>query len=467
MLTFAGNKLLRQKEKFKPNSDLILGYAYRDDRSDKLQEKGFQEGQSLLLKWLPKLRQTVCDATGQNLYEEYRKSLFQTLTSESLFLFIKKVGETLFPLASNITEVAILTAAFVLKRGLASIVKVDGISIIETEAYIDFDLKIFDDTIFAFSSTGEISEPLKYDLNRVESCLSLITKGNEEPKFWREFGDYLWSILFNGEIRNLFERCYGIAKASNRRIRLRLAVENPKLIPIPWELARYPATGDFLAISNDICITRYLHKPTPSTPPKNIYLKNLALFISSPTDQSPLNSEKEASQLQSVCEQFGVKINKIEPPTSEGFRQELENAQIEAFHYIGHGMFENDTGYLLLENSHMKAEPYSADRLATILGEQKKLHLVFLSSCEGATSNDYRSFIGIAPRLVQKGIPTVVAMQYPVFDDAAILFAQEFYKFLSKGFPAAHAAQKGRQAIFNDIGDTSIDFITPVIFISH
>jgi hypothetical protein len=34
--------------------------------------------------------------------------------------------------------------------------------------------------------------------------------------------------------------------------------------------------------------------------------------------------------------------------------------------------------------------------------------------CESAKSDSPRSFLGIAPRIVQRGTPAVVAMRYPV-----------------------------------------------------
>ena len=34
---------------------------------------------------------------------------------------------------------------------------------------------------------------------------------------------------------------------------------------------------------------------------------------------------------------------------------------------------------------------------------------------------------GVAQRLIEKGVPAVVAMQYPVLIDSATLFAEKFY----------------------------------------
>jgi hypothetical protein len=465
MLGIAGQKLLREKKRFQPDSFRYRDYVYRSDSSSEGVEPGHQEGLGLLLKWLPGLRKAVCDTTGQYLREEFKKA-FGELTRQSLSLFLEAVGSTIFPLVGHAFDAAIFTAASLLKRGLSCILKTDGISIIEAEAYVDFDVKILDSTVLAFSPQGEVSEELVFDEKRLASDMTVVATYDANSSFWRQCGDYLWSILFPGEIRSLFERFVGSARENNRMVRLRLTVDNPKLVQIPWELARYPGTGDFLAVSDDILVTRYLHHFKKANI-KNVRLKNLALLMPEPANVTPLSTAKEAARLQAICDGVGVRLNRVEPPTPAGLRQSLQDFPVEVFHFIGHGIFRDGTGYIALEDGAGNAELYSSDRLAIVLEDQKGLQIVYLSSCEGAVSNDFRSFTGMAPRLVQKGVPVVIAMQFPVKDSSALLFAQEFYRFLSKGFPVAYAVQKGRKTLFNDVGDTSIDFVTPLIFMGY
>ena len=52
--------------------------------------------------------------------------------------------------------------------------------------------------------------------------------------------------------------------------------------------------------------------------------------------------------------------------------------------------------------------------------------LVCLATCESARSDDPQGFLGIAPQLVQRGLPTVVAMQ-----DGGL---REDHSGLSRGF---------------------------------
>lgn len=471
MLTLAGHGLLQQKQELEPSSALIDGYTYRSGDEDQLiahEKLGQAAGQNLLLKWLPKLRGIAVNKTDESLNEAFSLAAFKRLSENAVSLFLQKAGDTLLPLVGYSDEVAVLTSASLLKKGLSSILKVDGISIIEAEGYVEFDLKVLRGSILAFSPDGEISAPLEFDEKRLHKFLEYTRSSLRNPLGWKAQGDFLWRILFPNEIQYHFERCLGNAKANNRGIRVRLTIDDPSLSLVPWELARYRATGDFLAISNEIIITRYLHNRHRSAKPREQRLKKIAVLASNPKmPSSSLNLEKEARQLQGICHELGINAHLIQPPTNDNLRQELEKINIDALHFMGHGVIKNRTGYIILENKHQKPERYSADRLAMLLEEQKKLKFVLLNSCEGAKSDNHHSFVGLAPRLMQKGIPTVIAMQYPIADKSAILFSRQFYRFLAKGFPITYAVQKGRQLLFNDVGDADLDFITPVIFTTY
>src|SRR6185295_7722439 len=55
------------------------------------------------------------------------------------------------------------------------------------------------------------------------------------------------------------------------------------------------------------------------------------------------------------------------------------------------------------------------------------LRLAVINACEGARASIADPFGGVAQSLVKASIPAVVAMQFPITDDAAIDFAAEFY----------------------------------------
>jgi hypothetical protein len=70
----------------------------------------------------------------------------------------------------------------------------------------------------------------------------------------------------------------------------------------------------------------------------------------------------------------------------------------------------------------------------------------------------------MAPQLVRRGIPAVIAMRYSISDRTAILFSEEFYRPLAKGYPVDTAVSEARRAILQDIGRDKRDFGIPVLF---
>ncbi|HJQ94908.1 MAG TPA: CHAT domain-containing protein, partial [Acidimicrobiia bacterium] len=85
-----------------------------------------------------------------------------------------------------------------------------------------------------------------------------------------------------------------------------------------------------------------------------------------------------------------------------------------------------------------------------------------LNSCEGARTSPTDPFAGTAQSLVQQGIPAVIAMQFEITDEAAILLSHEFYAALSDGYPVDTALGEARKAIF--ASGNEVEWATPVLY---
>lgn len=155
----------------------------------------------------------------------------------------------------------------------------------------------------------------------------------------------------------------------------------------------------------------------------------------------------------------------------------LSEDKYHIFHYIGHGCFENDEGYLKIKrcDSDGKEEPAGkrekpgwlrAGSFATLFSNHRSMKLIVLNSCQGATVSSITRLSGVAPKLVDTGIPAVVAMQYPIFGDSARTFARKFYGSLCKGRHRGllDVAVIGARNLMlaNRLDDP--DFATPVLF---
>ena len=160
-----------------------------------------------------------------------------------------------------------------------------------------------------------------------------------------------------------------------------------------------------------------------------------------------------------------MRLKRLSEPTLSVLQRELRRGQYHIFHFIGHGGFDPRTqgGVLVLSDETGRGRLVAADHLGTILHDHRSLRLVVLNACEGARSTRADPFAGVAQTFVQQGIPAVIAMQFEITDQAALIFAGAFYGAIADGYPVDAALAEARKAIF--IADNDIEWGTPVLFL--
>ncbi|MBK8508377.1 MAG: CHAT domain-containing protein [Candidatus Competibacteraceae bacterium] len=169
-------------------------------------------------------------------------------------------------------------------------------------------------------------------------------------------------------------------------------------------------------------------------------------------DSAELDAAREKSNLIRTLEglEQQVQIAILEGTvTLNRLSDALLEQPFHGFHFIGHGGFEHDRAFLQLNSEQGDAEWIADDRLVSLFANHPTLKLVFLNSCQGAQTSLTAPLAGLAHRLIKQGVPAVVAMQYAVYDDAAVLFSREFYQALFKGqargrveFAVSHARNR-------------------------
>ena len=90
-------------------------------------------------------------------------------------------------------------------------------------------------------------------------------------------------------------------------------------------------------------------------------------------------------------------------------------------------------GYVALNLRDGRPDWIHSGTLAQLALSHKPIKLVVLNACGTTRGDDGRAFQGLAPQMVRSGVPAVVTMQFPITDEAAATFAQEFYKRLCAG----------------------------------
>ena len=284
----------------------------------------------------------------------------------------------------------------------------------------------------------------------------------------KTFGTRLFRTVFNDEVYACYLRSIDNTLNQNKGLRIRLRINVPELHDLPWEYLYNPQFDQFLALSKDPPIIRYIELPyTTRALPVKTPMKILVM-ISSPEGYPALDVIKEWNKLnralKPLLDQGLVILEKLENPTLSALQKRLRREQVHIFHYIGHGKYFEDKqdGMLLLEDENQRGRPTSGQHLGAILHDHHHLRLVILNACEGARTSAEDPYAGVAQTLVRQGIPAVLAMQFEIFDDAAITLAQEFYSAIVDGYPVDAALSEARKAIFASNND--VEWGTPVLF---
>ena len=291
--------------------------------------------------------------------------------------------------------------------------------------------------------------------------------GSPEMSAAQTLGTELFNALFRENLRDLYHTASAEADASGKGLRITLLLgQAPELMNVPWEYMC--DDGRFLSVSERTPIVRYLdlkkaHKPLPVEGPLKI-----VGMVSSPTDVVELDVATEQRRLEAALEgpirRGEIEILWLENATLAALHEALEADDFHIFHYIGHGAYDEQAGdgVLILEDERGRARPVTGGYLGQLMADELSLQLAVLNACEGARAGAEDPFAGVAASLVKSEIPSVIAMQFEITDDAAILFAGGFYSALARGAPVDAALAAARKAIWANYND--IEWGTPVLF---
>jgi tetratricopeptide (TPR) repeat protein len=285
----------------------------------------------------------------------------------------------------------------------------------------------------------------------------------------KTFGGRLFETVLSGEVLSCFHASLNEASQKTAGLRLRLRLINaPDLADLPWEYLYNPSLNRFLSLSIETPIVRYLELPERIRPLVVKPPLKILVMISSPYDYPKIDVEQEWAKLREALrglEREGLlTLERLEKATLSILQRRLRQKDYHIYHFIGHGRFDKQAldGELILEDENERGRPISSQYLGALLHDHRPLCLAILNTCEGARTSRSDPFAGTAQSLVQQGIPAVIAMQFEVTDEAAITFANEFYRALADGYPVDAALAEARKAIFAQ-GD-NIEWGTPVLY---
>lgn len=274
------------------------------------------------------------------------------------------------------------------------------------------------------------------------------------PEALEAFGRTLAGILLPPPILEALLR-----RRKKGSVRIRVQAD-PPFDGLPWEFAH--VESGYLGLQPGLCLVREA-APKPSAPPpgqergaaRRVLVVSAnpgsARYPSLPAVDSEAQGVRNALQARECRE---LEVDALPYATPAGFFRQLQGRPVDILHFIGHGDRLASGGVLVFEGGRQgEDERVYADEIAPAL-LRARVRLVVLSSCFSAAGG------GIAGHLVEEGVPTVVAMQFPWDDQAARLFARAFYGALAEGEPVEEALLQGRIAIRGCGADWGVPVLT-------
>ncbi|MEW5987825.1 MAG: CHAT domain-containing protein, partial [Chloroflexota bacterium] len=356
--------------------------------------------------------------------------------------------------------------------------------------YLDFDLEIGqgsgrDYPVVARSqAAGEARATLRfpYDELQLESRLkdlriALLLTGlkhrrvlSREEQVVQDFGRDLFNALMVGKIGERYRVALNEAAGQGAGLRLRLRLLAAELAALPWEYLYDPDLGEYVCLSGETPIVRYVELPRVIPPLALEPPLRILGMIASPSDQEdPLDVETEKQRVAEAVKPLSkkglVSLAWLDGQTWRDLQRKLREGPWHVFHFIGHGGYHRPTeeGVIILADEQGRSHPFTATQLGRLLAGHKSLRLALLNACEGARGSERDIFSSTAATLVQHGLPAVLAMQYPITDRTAIELARAFYEAVADGFPVDAAVVEARRAITFARHNT-VEWGTPVLY---
>ncbi len=344
---------------------------------------------------------------------------------------------------------------------------------VSQETYTDFTLHIGrDGRAHAYSDEGEQSATISLDIPAdIGTTIDLIEQNKTSETLLKQFGKRLYQIAFPETIDRHFHQTEAVARNQGRKLRIRFNVEHVELAQLPWEFLYREERGHFLAINPDTVLSHYLNLPMP---PGYVRRRegplHMLAIIADPTDQTRLPPDEwEAiikAALAGPMNSGQMTLQTAKHATRKEIRNALLQQKPDIIQFVGHGIYQDGKGYLALVNEKTgKTWLVDDERFANLyLGYGDHLGLISLATCESAKSDDPQGFLGVAPKLVERDVPAVLAMRYQVRIETAKIFLEDFYSSVAARKPIDWATQAARNAISQELGFGNREFATPVLF---
>ena len=277
----------------------------------------------------------------------------------------------------------------------------------------------------------------------------------------RDFGRGVFRSVFT-EVP-LIQQVYDRSKGAAQDLRIKLRIEAAELAGLPWEYL-----FDESDVQGFVSLTRPVvrHLDTAGGVSRMGVkgpLRILGMIADPATTEWPkLDVVRERDRINKGIDALQhdgrVDFQWVPGGTGKDLMKKLLEGEWHIFHFIGHGGVDeaapgfdsfDERGFVVMVDEDGKPVKKFASDLATMLMEARRsLRLIVLNCCESARINVGDRFGNPAIGLMKTGwLPAVVAMQFPITDNAAISMSEGFYAALAGNRPIDDAVTLARRFI--------------------
>ena len=236
---------------------------------------------------------------------------------------------------------------------------------------------------------------------------------------------------------------------------LTLDCTEPGVLRLPWELLA-DEEGHLFALG--IGFRRRLHKAQAAATRDFALPARVLMVVARPEDEGVAFIDPRASSqaLLAALEPLGdaAVVEFLPVGTLAALDERLNDRRappVHVVHFDGHGVYDRrkGLGYLSFEDAQGCTDFVDAEKLGALLA-RSGIPLMVLDACQSAHADADNPFTSVAPRLIQAGIGSVVAMQYSVLVPTSKRFFAAFYTALTEGETIGQAMDAGRRALLRD-----------------
>jgi ATP-dependent Clp protease ATP-binding subunit ClpC len=296
------------------------------------------------------------------------------------------------------------------------------------------------------SPLGELRTPFAQPF--AEDVLSAKLDAIERREMSRDelaaFGRQLYQALEQTRVGEAVRSAIREARRNRGQVILQLRFDehSVELASLPWELLHDDRR--YLLAAGAVDLVRYIAYPEAVVPLEVTPPLRVLQVTASPSDLPPIDVAKARASLDEVP---NLVVERLPRATYDCLLERLEREpRLHGFHFDGHGALRDGQSFLYFEDEDGTSDAADAEAIHVALYHQ--VSLVVLNACLSSAMTGATVFSGLAPTLIEAGIPAVVGMQFSLSDDAAARFVKAFYSAVARFEPLTRALTYARKRLW-------------------